>query len=232
MVGRGVVSHALEGTQQPERGQDQSDFVIGVLAIQGSYPLHEEALRKIGVATRHVRRAGDLYGLAGLVIPGGESTVMSRLAIEYKLFDELKAEISAGLPVFGTCAGAILLGETEGRPPTLGVVPILLMRNAYGRQVDSFTAPLTLSLFSEPFPGIFIRAPKLCLKKPPRQGPQVDKSRGSVANELRVLAEHNGDTVLLQVGHNLLATFHPELTDDLRLHRYFVQLCTDAQCRT
>ena len=182
---------------------------MGVLAIQGSFPLHLRALSRLGVEGREVRKPADLEGLAGLILPGGESTVMSLLAREYGVFEKVRELGRQGLPMFGTCAGAILLGQGEGPPERLGLSPITLQRNAYGRQLDSFTADLTIESFDRPFHAVFIRAPKI-----------VSVSPGDT-----VLASFDGAPVLALSGRMLLSTFHPELTDDLRVHRRFIEMC-------
>jgi 5'-phosphate synthase pdxT subunit len=186
--------------------------VVGVLALQGSYLLHLRALERLGAPSRKVTTPAHLEGLAGLIIPGGESTVMSHLAREYALFEPLRALGRSGTPIFGTCAGAILLGVGEGPPPRLELAPVEALRNAYGSQVDSFTAELDIEPFGEPFHGIFIRAPRL------RVRPEA------AASGVRVLGRYRDDPVLVACGSLLLATFHPELTGDLRLHRYFLDL--------
>ena len=180
-----------------------------MLALQGSFPLHARALERCGATTREVRRPADLDGLEGLVLPGGESTTLSLLAREYDLFEPLR-EAASELPMFGTCAGAVFLGTGSGQPPRLGVVPVESLRNAYGRQVDSFTAELELRPFAGVFHGIFIRAPRL---------------RVSPRNGVDVLGSHHGDPVLVRSGRHLVSTFHPELTDDLRIHRLFLDGC-------
>lgn len=186
--------------------------VIGVLAIQGSYPLHLRAVARLGVQGCPVRKPANLEGLSGLIIPGGESTTMTLLAREYQLFEPLRQAGVAGLPMFGTCAGAIMLGKGEGPPPRLELAPVVLERNAYGRQVDSFTATLGLEpeIFGEPFHGVFIRAPRI-IHDP--------------SSAVQILGQHEGSPVLLQSGKLLLSTFHPELTEDLRIHRYFLERC-------
>lgn len=182
---------------------------IGVLAIQGSFALHCRALERLEVPHREVRKPRDLDGLDGLILPGGESTVLSLLAREYHLFEPLLERLQGGLPAFGTCAGAILLGTGSGDPPRLRVAPVELERNAYGRQVDSFTAEVDISGFDRPFHAIFIRAPRIT---------QVDPSA-------QVLARQAGQPILVEQANLLLATFHPELTDDLRIHQHFVNIC-------
>jgi 5'-phosphate synthase pdxT subunit len=186
-----------------------------VLAIQGSFPLHLRALGRLGLEARPVRKPADLEGLAGLIIPGGESTVMSLLAREYGLDEPLRELGRKGLPIMGTCAGAILLGRGEGTPPRLELAPVELARNAYGSQVDSFTATLRLEPFREPFHGVFIRAPRITA---------VDSDAAGGASAPRVLGTHDGSPVMVRAGNLLLLTFHPELTEDLRIHEYFAEM--------
>ena len=209
--------HSAVGPLQ-DRAANLSDLTIGVVGLQGSFPLHLEALTRLGVASRRVVKPDALVDLDGLILPGGESTVVSLLAQEYGLFEPLQQLASDGLPMFGTCAGAILLGC--GAPPKrLEVAPIQVRRNAYGSQLESFTAALNLTLFPEPFHGVFIRAPRLVLE--PEGG-----DTGEPATAPRVLGVHDGDPVLVQYVNVLLSTFHPELTTDDRLHRYFAELCS------
>ena len=181
---------------------------IGVLALQGSFPLHIAAFERLGVEARRVRTPADLEGVSAIVIPGGESTVMSLLARKYELFEPLQRLAREGLPMMGTCAGAILLGRGSGEPPRLEAVPVELVRNAYGTQVDSFTAPVELDPLDSAFRGVFIRAPRIV---PPAPGADV-----------QVLGTHEGDPVMVRSGKILLTTFHPELTDDTRVHEYFL----------
>lgn len=187
--------------------------LVGVLALQGSFPLHARCLRRLGAEVRFVRKREHLDGLAALVLPGGESTVMSNLATAYGLFDDLRDAALQGLPMMGTCAGAIFLGLGDN-PPRLGVVPVHLQRNAYGRQVDSFTHEVDSQLFDAPFHGVFIRAPR------------IDLPANTATTGIEILGTVRGEPVLIQCGSLLLATFHPELTDDLRIHRYFLELCS------
>ena len=185
--------------------------LVGVLALQGAFAAHERALTSAGAATRQVRQPGDLAGLDALVMPGGESTTMSRLLTTSGLYDEIKALLSDGLPVFGTCAGMILLATDvlDGRPDqrNFGVIDMAVRRNGYGRQVDSFEADIDVVDFGEPFHAVFIRAPKVI-----GVGPNVE-----------VLAEHDGVPVVARQGHVMVASFHPELTGDARLHARFLQ---------
>ncbi|MEA3185033.1 MAG: pyridoxal 5-phosphate synthase pdxT subunit [Ilumatobacteraceae bacterium] len=185
--------------------------LVGVLALQGAFVAHERALSSAGATTRQVRRPGDLAGLDALVMPGGESTTMSRLLTTSGLYDELKALISDGLPVFGTCAGMILLASEvlDGRPDqrNFGAIDVSVRRNGYGRQVDSFEADIDVADFDQSFHAVFIRAPKVV-----GIGPNVE-----------VLAEHDGVPVVARQGHVMVASFHPELTGDARLHARFLQ---------
>ncbi|MCB0954681.1 MAG: pyridoxal 5'-phosphate synthase glutaminase subunit PdxT [Ilumatobacter sp.] len=184
--------------------------VVGVLALQGAFAAHERALAQVGVTTRQVRVPAQLDGLDGLVMPGGESTTMLRLLHTSGLFEPLHAMLRDGLPVFGTCAGMILLAATvlDGRPDqrSFAIVDIAVRRNGYGRQIDSFETDLHVAGENAPFHAVFIRAPKV-----EAIGPEVD-----------VLAEHEGVPVLARQGAAIVASFHPELTDDARLHRLFV----------
>lgn len=193
---------------------------IGVLALQGAFRAHADRLRTLGVDALEVRQPKDLAGLAGLVMPGGESTTMSRLLTTSGLFDELKARLGDGLPVFGTCAGLILLSTEvlDGRDDqrSFGVLDATVRRNGYGRQLDSFETDLDVTGLDGGFHGVFIRAPRI----------------ESVGAAVDVLSVHAGDPVLVRQGHVLAAAFHPELTDDGRLHASFVELVrstNDAQ---
>jgi 5'-phosphate synthase pdxT subunit len=173
---------------------------IGVLAVQGNFREHAAMLRRLGAEVVEVRLPEQLEGLDGLVIPGGESTAIMRLIRLYGLEDAIR---QFRAPVFGTCAGMILLDRVH-----LGLVDLDVERNAYGRQPASFEADLELADEAEPLRGVFIRAPRVT-----RHGDDVE-----------VLAEHDGVPVLLRQGRFLVASFHPELTDDLRVHERFVDL--------
>lgn len=185
---------------------------VGVLALQGAFAAHQRRLADIGVASEQVRTPADLERCDALVFPGGESTTMSKLLESSGLFDPLAARVAAGLPVFGTCAGMILLAERvlDGRPDQrcLGAVDITVRRNGYGRQVDSFEADLDVGALADqaPFHGVFIRAPKV----------------ESWTADVEVLARHDDVPVLVRQGSVLLASFHPELTEDARLHALFL----------
>jgi 5'-phosphate synthase pdxT subunit len=178
---------------------------IGVLAIQGDFREHANMLRRLGAGPVEVRKPEELEGLDGLVIPGGESTAIMRLARIYGLEEALR---SFERPVFGTCAGMILLGREH-----LGLVDVSVRRNAYGRQVASFEADLELAGEDAPLRGVFIRAPRVA-----EAGPDVE-----------VLAEHDGEPVLLREGRFLVASFHPELTDDPRVHELFLDLVREQE---
>jgi 5'-phosphate synthase pdxT subunit len=185
--------------------------VIGVLALQGAFAAHEDALRGLSVSTRQVRTPLDLAEVDALVMPGGESTTMSRLLDTSHLFEPLQQRLSGGMPVFGTCAGMILLATNvlDGRPDqrSFGVIDIAVRRNGYGRQVDSFETDIEVVGMDTPFHAVFIRAPKV-------------ETAGS---EVEVLATHDGVPVLARQGHVMVASFHPEITPDARLHDLFLQ---------
>jgi 5'-phosphate synthase pdxT subunit len=182
-----------------------------VLALQGAFREHIRALEQAGARARPVRLSEDLEGLDGLVIPGGESTTMQILLERMGLFDAVAAAVRSGLPALGTCAGMILLADdiVDGVPGQrgFGVLPIAVRRNAYGRQLESFEAPLELDGDEEPFPGVFIRAPIV-----------------EDAREVDVVARHDGRPVGVRKGDVMALAFHPELSGDPRLHRRFVEI--------
>ncbi len=187
---------------------------IGVLALQGSVDTHARILGELGSSPVEVRDPGDLAAVDALVLPGGESTTISLLLDSSGLRQPLTERLSAGMPVFGTCAGMILLASEvlDGRPDQecLGAIDIAVRRNAFGRQVDSFEAALAVPALAEaarPFPAVFIRAPFV-----ERVGPGVE-----------VLASVNDHPVLCRQGPVLVSAFHPELTSDARLHQLFLQ---------
>jgi 5'-phosphate synthase pdxT subunit len=188
------------------------DLTIGVLALQGAFRAHIQTLADLGVATRDVRTPEHLDAVDALVMPGGESTTMSRLLTSSGLFDQIKARASEGMAVFGTCAGMILLATEvlDGRPDqrSFGAIDLTVRRNGYGRQLDSFETDLAVRGLGDPFHGVFIRAPRVTAV-----GPAVE-----------VLAAHDGDAVLVRQGRIMAAAFHPELTGDPRLHERFVEL--------
>jgi 5'-phosphate synthase pdxT subunit len=188
---------------------------IGVLSLQGAFARHVERLRAIGATAIEVRTPEQLRAVDALVMPGGESTTMSNLLGSTELFDPIAERIDGGMPVFGTCAGMILLADKilDGRDDQkhFGVLDITVRRNGYGRQVDSFEADLQLS-GTHAFHGVFIRAPRV----------------EAIGPDVEVLASFDGDPVLVRQGTLLAACFHPELTDDVRLHQLFLSLCIEA----
>jgi len=184
---------------------------VGVLALQGDYEAHAKALARAGARVREVRLSKDLDGLDAIVLPGGESTTISKSLVRFGLMEPLRAFVLSGKPTLGTCAGAILLAKrVENRPvETLGILDVGAERNAYGTQVDSFAATVDAGAATplERLRCVFIRAPRL---RDPGPG-------------LEVLARVDGEPVLVRQGHVLAATFHPELTDDLRVHRLLLE---------
>lgn len=187
---------------------------IGVLALQGAFREHIHILKRLGAEPTEVRLPQHLAGLDGLVLPGGESTTVGKLAVEYQLLDALRDLAANGLPVWGTCAGLILLARDVGHEqPLIGTLDVTVQRNAFGRQVDSFEADLGVPVLDEPerpFPAVFIRAPIITYAGP----------------DVQVLArlDDTGRIVAVQQGRQLGTAFHPELTDDDRFHRYFLAL--------
>jgi pyridoxal 5'-phosphate synthase pdxT subunit len=181
---------------------------VGVLALQGDFQAHQRALTRAGAEAVEVRSAGDLDGLEGLVIPGGESTTMMKLLEEEKLFDPLR-QFGQERPIFGTCAGAILLASHVSNSPqaALGLMDIEVERNAYGRQLDSRIAHLKSERIEGDLEAVFIRAPVI----------------RRVGADAHVLATYQGDPVLVEQGRHLAATFHPELTEDSRVHLMFLE---------
>lgn len=186
---------------------------IGILAIQGSVAEHKKALQKLDIEVVEVRLPADLCSIQGIILPGGESTAQSKLMERFGVFDVLKQKIESGLPVWGTCAGAILLAkEIKGKtiPKALSVMNIEADRNAYGSQIDSFEVVLETDLDEfKNLSGVFIRAPKL----------------QPIDSTVEVLCEYKNYPVMLQQGHMLITSFHPELTNDLRVHEYFKKIC-------
>lgn len=184
---------------------------IGVLALQGDVIEHVKMLRGLGVEAIEVRTPEDLAKVDALIIPGGESTTIGKLAMEYGLDRAIPARVRDGMPVYGTCAGMIALSKEArgGEPPLLRLMNIAVRRNAYGRQVDSFETDLDIPAFGgPPLHAVFIRAPLI-----EQVGPGVE-----------VLASLDGKPVLARQGNILVSAFHPELTSDDRVHRYFVEM--------
>jgi 5'-phosphate synthase pdxT subunit len=189
---------------------------IGVLALQGDVREHLRALQRLGVGTMPVRRLEELDACDGLVIPGGESTTMAKLARTFELIEPLRIQIKAGLPCLGTCAGMILLAEriVDGiaGQETFGGLDVTVRRNAFGRQVDSFEGDIAFEGLDGPVHAVFIRAPWV-----ERVGPDV-----------QVLSRAGGHIVAVRQGRTLATSFHPEMTGDRRIHRLFVDIITGS----
>jgi 5'-phosphate synthase pdxT subunit len=185
---------------------------IGVLASQGAFIEHIIALNKLDIEAVPVRLPGELKGVDGLIIPGGESTTISRLMDSYKLADKINALAKDGMPIFGTCAGMILMAReiSDNTTQSLKLMDITVKRNAFGRQVESFEADLKIPVLGkEPFPAVFIRAPII----------------ESYARNVEILARLDDDIpVAARQGKLLGVAFHPELTNDLRFHRFFLEI--------
>jgi len=185
---------------------------IGVLASQGAFAEHIAVLRQLGAEAVPVRVPRELEGLDGLIIPGGESTSIGKLMLGDNLAENIKNQVNNGLPVFGTCAGMILLASdiADSSVPSLALLNVKVKRNAFGRQKDSFETELDIpALGDKPFPAVFIRAPLI----------------EQVNNGVEVLARlTDGTIVAVRQGNILASAFHPELTDDYRLHRYFMDI--------
>lgn len=189
---------------------------IGILALQGAFRAHELSVRRLGADTLQVRTPDDLDRVDALVMPGGESTTMSHLLTTSQLFDPITKRLADDMPTFGTCAGMILLSthvhDARDDQRSFACLDVDVRRNAYGRQVDSFEADLDVVGFDSPFHAVFIRAPRV-----ERVGSGVD-----------VLAEHDGVAVLVRQGAIMAASFHPELTDDSRIHERFLTMVKEG----
>ena len=188
---------------------------IGVLAIQGDFAAHARMLARIGVEAIEVRRAGQLAEVDGLIIPGGESSTMLKFLTGEEMLEPIRQFAEHGKPIFGTCAGAILLAREVLNPPqpSLGLLDITVERNAYGRQIDSHIAEAETRLEGGAMEAVFIRAPRI----------------KAVGNMVEELAKVGSEPVFVQQGGILAATFHPELTTDERAHRYFVDQVRKAK---
>ena len=188
---------------------------IGVLALQGAFAAHSDCLTSIGVQSIEVRTPEQLHSVDALLMPGGESSTMSQLLESSGLFDPISARIAAGMPVFGTCAGMILLASEilDGRSDqrSFSAIDISVRRNAFGRQVDSFEGAINSSIGD--FHGVFIRAPRI----------------ERVGDEVEVLGSIHNEPVLVRQGNVLAASFHPELSNDARLHEYFVSITANRK---
>jgi pyridoxal 5'-phosphate synthase pdxT subunit len=184
---------------------------VGVLALQGAFREHIRTLESLGIDAVEIRLPGEIDDVDGLIIPGGESTTMRKLMVEYRFIDTVREFAAAGKPVFGTCAGLIVMADRVNgkKQDLLNLIDIDVERNAYGRQVDSREADIPCrSLGEEPFHAVFIRAPQIL-----GTGPGVEE-----------LARYQGQIVLAREKNILVATFHPELTGDARIHKYFLQM--------
>jgi len=187
---------------------------VGILALQGAVREHAASLKRCGAEAVEVKTADDLRGLDGLILPGGESTTMRRLIDTYDLMKPLKQFVSLDRPVFGTCAGLILLAERIAGSDTshIGMMNITVERNSFGRQVNSFEAPLNIKDIGRSFPGVFIRAPHI-----------------SEAGEgVEVMCEYESRIVMARQNNLLGCAFHPELTGDQRVMSYFVKMVREA----
>jgi 5'-phosphate synthase pdxT subunit len=185
------------------------DGPVGILALQGAFQKHADALTALGVESRLVKQASDLDGCAGLIIPGGESTTMSLLVQSYGLYDLLR-EFAASHPVMGVCAGLIMMAHevNDERVKPLDLLPFRALRNHYGRQVHSFSTNVHVMLADEniEFPAVFIRAPGI----------------SDIAPGVEILARHDDEIVMVESGKHLALAFHPELTGDTRIHEYWL----------
>jgi 5'-phosphate synthase pdxT subunit len=181
---------------------------IGVLALQGDFREHGFVLRDLGVEPVEVRTADHLREVQALVIPGGESTAIGKLARQHELVEPIVERARSGMPMLGTCAGMIVMADrVEGGETLLGLVDVTVTRNAYGRQVDSFEADLDVEGIDDPVRGVFIRAPRV----------------EDVGEGVHVLAEYGGSPVVAEQGNLLIAAFHPELVGETRLHEYLLR---------
>jgi pyridoxal 5'-phosphate synthase pdxT subunit len=190
----------------------ERDMKIGVLALQGDVREHVRALEALGVAPVAVKRIDELSSVDALIIPGGESTTIGKLLDRFELLEPLNRRVADGLPVYGTCAGLILMANTvvgkEDAPHRVGALDVDVRRNAYGRQVESFEADLDLGGEDGPFRAVFIRAPVI----------------ERVGDSVSVIASFDGHPVLVKQGRLLASSFHPEMTGDRRIHQMFVDM--------
>ncbi len=189
-----------------------SQLCVGVLALQGAFREHVAAVASLGATAREVRQLKDIEGIDALIIPGGESTTIGKLLNEWNMLEPLRQRILDGMPVYGSCAGLILLCRDieNSDQPRLGVLDATVRRNAFGRQVDSFETNLSIpEIGADPLPAVFIRAPVIT----------------GVGAGVRVLAEVDGQAVAVRQNNILGTSFHPELTPDTRMHSYFLSFC-------
>ncbi|MCH1514845.1 MAG: pyridoxal 5'-phosphate synthase glutaminase subunit PdxT [Acidimicrobiales bacterium] len=189
---------------------------VGVLALQGAFKLHAEALDRLGVEALEVRSVEDFNSSEALIIPGGESTTMSFLLESSGIFESLQERSIAGMPILGTCAGMILLsskiadGRSDQKP--LNLIDIEVRRNGYGRQINSFESDLFIEGFESSFRGVFIRAPLV----------------EDVSEKVEVIAELNGRPVMCRQDSTIVTSFHPELADDDRIHAEFLEMASNS----
>lgn len=190
---------------------------IGILALQGAFREHRKVIESLGHTAVEVRKPEQLEGVDGIIIPGGESTTIGKLMIDYSLLEPIRHMAQAGIPIFGTCAGMVLLAkDIKGSDqPRLGLMDVSVVRNGFGRQVDSFEEDINIDALGEkPFRAVFIRAPYI----------------ESISPQVGILAQLDRDRVVLARQGNLLAcAFHPELTDDKRIHKYFLQMVKESK---
>ncbi len=189
-----------------------SQLCVGVLALQGAFREHVAAVASLGATAREVRQLKDIEGIDALIIPGGESTTIGKLLNEWNMLEPLRQRILDGMPVYGSCAGLILLCRDieNSDQPRLGVLDATVRRNAFGRQVDSFETNLNIpEIGADPLPAVFIRAPVIT----------------GVGAGVKVLAEVDGQAVAVRQNNILGTSFHPELTPDTRMHSYFLSFC-------
>lgn len=219
MVGVAEAPTGMLNTAQPAAptsGQSDPPPRVGVLALQGAFREHAQAIRALGAEAVEVRLPEQLEGLDGLILPGGESTAIGQLIQEFGLDPALRRFAEDGRPIYGTCAGMILLATdiAGSQQYRLGLMKMRAQRNAFGRQRESFEADVAIPVLGEePFPAVFIRAPYI----------------ESVQDPCQVLAVHGDKIVMARQGRLLATAFHPELTGDLRLHRYFLNMVRQAK---
>ena len=190
-----------------------TELCVGVLALQGAFREHVAAVTRLGATAREVRQLKDIEGIDALIIPGGESTTIGKLLNEWNMLEPLRQRILDGMPVYGSCAGLILLCRDieNSDQPRLGVLDATVRRNAFGRQVDSFETELNIpEIGADPIPAVFIRAPVIT----------------GVGAGVTVLAEVKGQAVAVRQNNILATSFHPELTPDTRMHSYFLSFCS------
>ncbi len=201
-------------TKQDNLPASNKVITIGVLALQGAFREHINALKDCGVKAIEVRQPAQLLDIDGIIIPGGESTTISKLMVKYGFIEALKSFYLSKKPIFGTCAGLVLLARavSDFDEKGLGFIDITVSRNAYGRQLDSFECPLKITGIgknnSREFNGIFIRAPRI----------------NSAGENVEIICSYEGEPVMAKENNILVCAFHPELTDDISIHKYFIDM--------